>query len=75
MIHKIRTNMAGLQKYIKAHPRKNLTGFLNYGDRPLSHREVKLIVDYAVLHGYETEADIPGEEVELLLNPKPKGEN
>lgn len=61
------TNMAGLQRWIGENPRKSLYGFFSCNGRKLSHNEVKMVVDYAVNHGYQTEADIPDEEVAMLL--------
>lgn len=65
---KITTNMKGFQKWMKAHPRKRLDGYFKIGDRELTHNEVVKIVNYAVEHGYRTNADIPGEEIEKLLS-------
>lgn len=59
--------MVGLQRWIAAHPKKNLKGFFTCNGRELTHNEVRLVVDYAVNHGYRTEADIPDEEVAALL--------
>lgn len=70
MKHRIKTNMVGLMKWIAAHPRKNLAGYFSCDGRDLTHNEVKLVVDYAVCHGYETEADIPDDELENLLKWK-----
>ena len=67
---KIRTNMRGFQKWMKAHPKKNLAGCFHVGDRDLTHNEVVKIVNYAVEKGYRTDADIPGEELAKLLEEK-----
>jgi hypothetical protein len=64
---KITTNMKGFQKWMKAHPKKNLAGYFSIGDRELTHNEVVKIVNYAVEKGYRTDADIPGEELAKLL--------
>lgn len=64
---KITTNMRGFQRYMKAHPKKNLAGYFSIGDRVLKHNEVVKIVNYAVEKGYRTEADIPSEELANLL--------
>ena len=36
----------------------------------MSHNEVKRVVAYAVEKGYETERDIPSEELENLLDKR-----
>lgn len=64
---KITTNMKGFQRYMKAHPKKNLAGYFKIGDRELTHNEVVKIVNYAVEKGYRTEADIPSVELAKLL--------
>lgn len=66
--HRITTCMRGLQKWIDAHPRKNLRGFFSVNGRDMSHNEVKRVVAYAVEKGYETEVDIPSEELITLLD-------
>lgn len=65
---KITTCMRGLQKWIEAHPRKNLRGFFTVDGRDMSHNEVKRVVAYAVSKGYETERDIPSDELAELLD-------
>jgi len=67
---KITTNMKGFQRWMREHPRKRVDGYFNLGDREMKHEEIKKMVDYAVLMGYETEADIPGEELAKLLGLK-----
>lgn len=67
---KVVTNMRGFQKWMKKHPRKNLTGFFNFGGEPMTHDQIVKVVNYAVEHGYETEADIPCEEIVKLLDLK-----
>ena len=67
---KIRTCMKGFQRWIDAHPKKNLRGFFSVDGRDMSHDEVKRVVAYAVEKGYETEADIPSEELEELLDKR-----
>lgn len=64
---KMTTNMAGFQRWIVAHPRKRLTGYFLVNGKPLSHDEVIKIVNYAVEHGYRTEADIPDNEIAEVL--------
>lgn len=64
---KIKTYMRGLKKWIDAHPRKNLRGFFTVNGRDMTDAEVRRVVSYAVEKGYETEADIPSEELAQLL--------
>lgn len=59
--------MKGFQQWMKAHPKKNLAGYFSIGGRELTHNEVVKIVNYAVEKGYRTDADIPGEELAILL--------
>lgn len=65
--HTVTTNLKGLKKWAW---RKNLNGFFSYGGRELTDAEVRKLVEYGISKGYRTEADIPGEEVEQLLNKK-----
>ena len=65
---KITTNMKGFQQWMKAHPKKNLARYFSIGDRELTHNEVVKIVNYAVEHGYRTDADIPSEVINKLLS-------
>lgn len=67
---KITTSMKGFQRWMKQHPRKRVDGYFNLGNRAMTHEEIKKMVDYAVLMGYETEADIPGEEIAKVLGLK-----
>lgn len=64
---KVETNMKGFLRWMKQHPRRRLDGFFSVGDRNLTHDEVVRVVNYAVEHGYRTDADIPGEELAKLL--------
>lgn len=64
---KITTCMRGFKKWIDAHPRKNLRGFFTINGRDMTDEEVRRVVSYAVEKGYETEEDIPSEELALLL--------
>ena len=67
---KITTNMRGFQRWMKEHPRKRTDGFFTFGGKALTHEQVKKIVNYAVMKGYQTEADIPANEVARLLEEK-----
>lgn len=64
---KLTTNMRGLQRFHKLHPRKSLQGYFVLDGHELTHNEVLKVVDYAVEHDYETERDIPENELEKLL--------
>lgn len=59
--------MRGLKKWIDAHPRMNLRGFFTINGRDMTDTEVRRVVSYAVEKGYETEADIPSDELAELL--------
>ncbi len=69
---KITTNMRGFQRWMKKHPRKRTDGFFTFGGHALTHEQIKRIVDYAVEKGYQTDADIPTNEVERLLKEQNK---
>lgn len=62
--HTVTTNLKGLRKWAW---RKNLAGFFSYDGRELSDAEVRAIVEYGIEKGYETEADIPGTEIDKIL--------
>lgn len=64
----MRTSMRGLKNFMDAHPRKKFRGYFTVNGRDLTDAEVRRIVSYAVDKGYETEADIPSEELAQLLN-------
>lgn len=64
---KMTTNMVGLRRWMDAHPRKNCAGYFSVNGKPLTHKEVVMVVDYCVNHGYRTEEDIPDEELAMLL--------
>lgn len=59
--------MRGLKKWIDAHLRKNLRGFFTINGRDMTDAEVRRVVSYAVEKGYETEADIPSEELARII--------
>ena len=67
---KMTTNMKGFQRWMREHPRKRVDGYFNLGDREMTHEEIKKMVDYAVLMGYRTEADIPANELAIVLGLK-----
>lgn len=47
--------------------RKNLRGYFVFNGRELTDAEVRKVVEYGISKGYETEADIPDEELKKLL--------
>lgn len=63
----MRTNLKGFKKNLW---RKNLTGFFECNGRELTDSEVRKIVDYGISKGYETDADIPDDELGKVLNWK-----
>ena len=63
----VKTNMKGFQQWMKRHPRKRTDGFFTFRGKELSHEQVKKMVNYAVEKGYETDADIPSDEIVNLL--------
>lgn len=65
--HKIKTSMRGFKQWMDAHPRKNLSGYFSFNGRDMTDAEIRRVVTYAVENGYKTDADIPSEELALLL--------
>lgn len=64
---KLSCNLKGLKR--SKSWRKNLNGFFELDDgTPLSDSQVRRIVEYGIKNGYETERDIPREEIEKLLD-------
>ena len=64
---KIQTCMSGFKKWMDNHPCKNLRGYFTVDGRDMTNDEVRRVVSYAVEKGYETESDIPSEELVKLL--------
>ena len=62
---KVRTCMAGVKKWCW---RKNLKGFFTHNGKDLSDQEVRNLVNYCIDKGYETDGDLPEEEIEQALN-------
>lgn len=63
---KVTCNLAGLKRN---YWHRNLKGFLCLGDgTELSDAQVRRIVEYGIKNGYRTEADIPKNAIEHLLN-------
>lgn len=65
---KIRTSMRGFKQWMDEHPRQNLTGFFSHNGRDMTDAEIRRVVSYAVENGYETDADIPSEELARILS-------
>lgn len=59
--------MRGFKLWMDAHPRKNLKGYFSVNGRDMTDAEIRKVVSYAVEKGYETDADIPSEELAKLL--------
>lgn len=63
---KVTCNLEGLKRN---YWRRNLTGLFCLDDgRKLSDAQVRRIVEYGIKNGYRTEADIPKDAIEHLLN-------
>ena len=58
--------LKGLRKWDKMW-RKNLTGLFSIEGRKLTDSEVRKAVEYGIEKGYETDQDIPVEELITLL--------
>lgn len=58
--------LKGLRKWNKMW-RKNLTGLFSIEGRKLTDAEVRKVVDYGIEKGYETDQDIPVQEIIILL--------
>lgn len=65
---KTRTSMRGFKQWMDEHPRQNLTGFFSHNGRDMTDEEIRRVVSYAVENGYETDADIPSEELARILS-------
>ena len=59
--------MRGFKQWMDAHPRKNLKVYFSLNCRDMTYAEIRKVVSYAVEKGYETDADIPSEELAKLL--------
>ena len=46
---------------------EDLTGLFNYDGRSMTDKEIRAVVEWGILYGYETEADIPPEMVEKII--------
>lgn len=62
---KLHASLKGLKRHAW---RKNLSGFFTHKGRNLSDREVRLLVNYGIKKGYETEAEFTDEEVDRVLS-------
>lgn len=63
-VHKVSVSLQGIKKFAW---RKNLNGFFCVNGRSLTNAEVRKVVEYGIAKGYETNEDIPTEEVIKLL--------
>lgn len=66
MIHKMRTNLKGFKANCFGY--EDLTGFFDYGDRPMTDVEIRTVVEWGIQHGYETDTDLPPEMVEKIIH-------
>lgn len=46
---------------------EDLTGLFNYDGRPMTDKEIRAVVEWGIQHECETEADIPPEMVEKII--------
>lgn len=66
MIRKVRTDLKGFKA--NCWEIEDLTGFFDYGDRPMTDKEIRAVVEWGILHGYETDADLPPEMVKRIID-------
>lgn len=61
----MKTNLKGF----KAHwwDIEDLTGWFNYGGSPMTDKEIRAVIEWGIQHGCETDADIPPEMVEKII--------
>ena len=61
----MKTNLKGF----KAHwwDIEDLTGWFNYGGSPMTDKEIRAVIEWGIQHGCETDADIPPEMVERII--------
>ena len=64
---KVKTNMAGLMRWHRNHPRKPLDGFFAVDGKALTHNQVLAALEYAIEHICKTEDDIPSDIVEKIV--------
>ena len=66
MKYQVHTNLKGFARNESF--LSNLDGFFNFGEKPLNDHQVRLIVNYGIEKEYRTEADIPTDEAQRLLD-------
>lgn len=66
MIRKVRTDLKGFKA--NCWEIEDLTGFFDYGDRPMTDKEIRAVVEWGIQHGYETDADLPPEMVKRIIH-------
>ena len=64
MIRTVVTNLKGFRNNCWD---QDLTGFFDYKGKPMTDTEIRAVVEYGINHGYETEADIPSNIVDLII--------
>lgn len=62
---KVKCSLEGLRKSVFW--RKNLNGFFEIDGKPLSDKQVRLLVEIGISRGYETEADFSDAEIKEIL--------
>jgi hypothetical protein len=65
---KMKTNLKGFKKVFW---KRNLKGFLNIGNRPLSDSEVRIVVNFGISRGYRCVEDVPDYEAMVVLGMQP----
>lgn len=66
------TNLQGLKRN---YWRKNLNGFFTIDGKPLSDSQVRKLVNWGIIHGCRTEADIPEDKITEILQEQPEQTN
>lgn len=66
MIRKVRTDLKGFKA--NCWEIEDLTGFFDYGDRPMTDKEIRAVVEWGIQHGYETDADLPPDMVKRIID-------
>lgn len=60
------TNLKGFK--VNCWEIEDLTGFFDYGDRPMTDKEIRAVVEWGIQHGYETDADLPSDMVKRIID-------
>ena len=61
----MKTNLKGFK--VNCWEFEDLTGLFNYDGRPMTDKEIRAVVEWGIQHGCETDADIPPEMVERII--------